>query len=115
MFFLDASTTIQFLCNRLTKRATVYTNSLDNVELLADKSFLDVHLLGGKLHHKNRFFYSHSMLDQLQDIRFYTAILGVGGFSTDGIYSENLEDSLIKKAVSGCSKRTIVLAETVNF
>lgn len=55
--FFDVSTTIKFLCDHLKTPAAIYTHSLDNIESLSDNEKADVHLIGGKLDRKHRFFY----------------------------------------------------------
>ncbi|WP_462413651.1 DeoR/GlpR family DNA-binding transcription regulator [Neobacillus sp. Marseille-QA0830] len=113
--FLDVSTTVKFLCENLQVRSTVYTHSLDNAEVLSTKESMEVHLLGGTLNQKNRFFYSPEMAAQLNDIYFDKVFLGAAGLLSDGVYFANQEDAYIKRMVSNRAKQVFLLADFEKF
>ncbi|MDT3428418.1 DeoR/GlpR family transcriptional regulator of sugar metabolism [Paenibacillus forsythiae] len=113
--FMDVSTTVRELCSQVEKQLTVYTHSLDNAAVLAGKSGIDLHLLGGKFHHDNRFFYDEAGVLQLNDIYFDKAFLGAAAIMQDGIYFANREDALVKKLATGRSGKVYVLADTKKF
>lgn len=113
--FMDVSTTVRELCGQVGDHLTVYTHSLDNVEVLAGKTGIDVHLLGGKFHHDNRFFYDQAGALQLNEVYFDKAFLGAAAIMEDGVYFANREDALIKKLVTGRAGKVYVLADTKKF
>lgn len=113
--FLDVSTTVKFLCENLKVRSIIYTHSLDNAEVLSTKANAEVHLLGGTLNQKNRFFYSPEIMAQLNDIYFDKVFLGAAGLLNDGVYFANQEDAYIKKIAAKRAKQVILLADYEKF
>lgn len=113
--FIDASTTVQQLCGQIREPLTVYTHSLDNVEVLSGKRGIDIHLLGGEFNHDNRFFYDQSQVMQLNEVYFDKAFLGAAAIMNDGVYFVNREDALVKKQVSKRAGKVLVLADAKKF
>lgn len=112
--FFDVSTTVQALCQWITENISVYTHSLDNMEILADKN-CEVHLLGGKLERKNRFLYGSGTISQIEDIHFDIAFLGAAAISKDGIYVVDHEDAFIKKKIAERTSFVCVIADGEKF
>ncbi|AQS05208.1 DeoR/GlpR family DNA-binding transcription regulator [Clostridium beijerinckii] len=112
--FFDVSTTIEALCQCVEDDISIYTHSLDNMEILAEKN-CDVHLLGGKLQRKNRFLYGSGTINQIEDIHFDIAFLGAAAISEDGIYVVDFEDSYIKRKVAERSTFVCVIADGEKF
>jgi DeoR/GlpR family transcriptional regulator of sugar metabolism len=112
--FFDVSTTIQALCQCITENISIYTHSLDNMEILAEKE-CEVHLFGGKLQRKNRFLYGSGTISQIEDIHFDIAFLGAAAISTDGIYVVDYEDAFIKKKVAERTSFICVIADDEKF
>ncbi|WP_238918376.1 hypothetical protein [Clostridium sp. YIM B02555] len=110
-YFFDVSTSIQFLAQDLNKEVTVFTHSLDNFNILSEKSNVLVTLISGEFNARNRFFYRTDYEKCLSEVKFDTAFLGAGAIRSDGIYYENEEDALIKREVVKRSKKVILLAE----
>lgn len=113
--FFDVSTTIKFLCDHLEAPAAIYTHSLDNIESLSDNENADVHLLGGRLDRKHRFFYDHDLQTILESISFDKTFIGACAISEDGIYFETKEDRCIKKTAAERSKQVYLLADFSKF
>ena len=112
--FFDVSTTVQALCQWITENISVYTHSLDNMEILSEKK-CDVNLLGGKLERKNRFLYGSQTISQIESIHFDIAFLGAAAISTDGIYVVDHEDAFIKKKVAERTSFVCVIADGEKF
>ncbi len=55
-YFFDVSTTVSYLAKELNKNVTVFTHSLDNIEILSENKDVTVHCIGGCLNKENRFF-----------------------------------------------------------
>ncbi|AQR93413.1 hypothetical protein [Clostridium saccharoperbutylacetonicum] len=110
-YFFDVSTSVQFLAQDLNKEVTVFTHSLDNFNILSEKSDVLVNLISGEFNVRNRFFYRTDYEKCLSEVKFDTAFLGAGAIRSDGIYYENEEDALIKREVVKRSKKVILLAE----
>ncbi len=113
--FLDVSTTIKSLCEHVNVPAVIFTHSLDNAEILSTKENIELHLLGGVFHQKNRFFHSPAMIAQLKEIYFDKAFFGAAGILSDGIYFEDQEDAFIKKTVAERSKQIILVTDGQKF
>lgn len=112
--FFDVSTTVQALCQWITENISIYTHSLDNMEILADKN-CEVHLLGGKLERKNRFLYGSETISQIEDIHFDIAFLGAAAISKDGIYVVDHEDAFIKKKIAERTSFVCVITDSEKF
>ena len=56
-YFFDVSTNVQLLAKNLNKKATIFTHSLDNFNILSEKQDVLVNLIAGEFNNKNRFFY----------------------------------------------------------
>lgn len=114
-YFLDVSTTVSFLAQKIDKPIWVLTHSLDNIEILSEKKDVDVQSIGGSLNKKNRFFYKSDCTNYFEDIRVDIAILGAASITEDGIYYVDQEDASIKQAAIRKSDLVIVLAEYEKF
>jgi len=110
-YFFDVSTNVQLLAKSLNKKATIFTHSLDNFNILSEKQDVSVNLIAGEFNNKNRFFYREDYNKYFDGIEFDSAFLGAGAIKSDGIYYENEEDAFIKSEVAKRSKKVILLAE----
>lgn len=113
--FFDVSTMMQFVCMNLSKELTVYTHSLDNLELMTALPRLKVHCLGGILNKDNRFFYGCDVWENLNRIYFNVALLSAAAVAEDGIYFENEEDAQVKRIAAKRSNQVIVMADYQKF
>ena len=111
------STTYEIARNLVDKRnLTIITPSLDIAMLLADHTGLRVILTGGIIRPGE-----HSLIGSLAESAFGNfrvdkLFLGIAGVDfTSGLTEFNLEDSLVKKAMLECAKRTILLADSTKF
>lgn len=114
-YFFDVSTTVSFLAKYLNRSVTVFTHSLDNIEILSEKKEISVHSIGGQLNNKNRFFYKPGCTDYLHGIRFDTAFIGAAAINEDGIYYDDEEDAFVKQAAVKKSDKIIILTDCKKF
>ena len=110
-YFFDVSTNVQLLAKSFNKKATIFTHSLDNFNILSEKQDVSVNLIVGEFNNKNRFFYRQDYNKYFDGIEFDSAFLGAGAIRSDGVYYENEEDAFIKNEVAKRSKKVILLAE----
>ncbi|KWX71488.1 transcriptional regulator [Paenibacillus jilunlii] len=113
--FIDVSTTNKFLCEQIKKNITVYTHSLDNAVVLSTQKEIEVHLLGGKFNHENRFFYDLALASRLNDIYFDKAFFGAAAILEDGIYFANPEDAYMKQMVAKRAEQVFLLTDSHKF
>ena len=110
-YFFDVSTNVQLLAKKLSEKATIFTHSIDNYNILYEKEEVSVNLIAGEFNDKNRFFYRNDYKKYFDGIQFDSAFIGACAIRSDGIYYENEEDALIKREVAKISKKVILLAE----
>ncbi|MEQ8155418.1 MAG: DeoR/GlpR family DNA-binding transcription regulator [Clostridiaceae bacterium] len=114
-YFFDVSTNIRFLAEIVNKRITVFTHSLDNIEILAEKDNVDISTIGGCLNKRNRFFYKPGFAEILEGILFDAAFLGAAAITSDGIFYDDEEDAFIKRSIVKQSGKVIILSEGQKF
>lgn len=114
-YFFDVSTTVSFLAQYVNKNITVFTHSLDNIEILSEKKDVKVYSMGGCLNKKNRFFYNPDCMSYINGVKFDMAFLGAASITKDGIFYADEEDAYIKSVVCKNSSKIIVLADYEKF
>lgn len=114
-YFFDVSTTVSFLAQYVNKEITVFTHSLDNIEILSQKKDVHVYSTGGSLNKNNRFFYSPDCLNYINGIKFDAAFLGAAAITEEGIFYADEEDAYIKREVSQNASKVIILADLEKF
>ncbi len=115
VYFIDDSTTLLKLSQSIEIPVTIYTHSLDNAIALAVKSNVDLRLLGGKLNHHARFFFTPATLMTLANVAFDAAFIGATAIAPQGLYFVYESDAQIKAAVAGAAKRIVVVSEGQKF
>ncbi|MCB2295242.1 DeoR/GlpR family DNA-binding transcription regulator [Clostridium algoriphilum] len=110
-YFFDVSTTVSYLAKGLNKNVTIFTHSLDNIEILSENKEVSVHCIGGCLNKANRFFYNIDYKNSISGIHFDVAFLGAAAITVDGIYYANHEDAFIKQTSAKQSDKVILLAD----
>uniref|UniRef100_UPI00403FACCE DeoR/GlpR family DNA-binding transcription regulator n=1 Tax=Candidatus Enterococcus willemsii TaxID=1857215 RepID=UPI00403FACCE len=113
--FLDVSTTLLLVAQRLEKFCTIYTHSLDNAFALANKHQINTHLLGGKLDSENRFFFSEESLEMISQLKFDYCVIGAASLEKEGIFFKEQHNALIKRKVIEQSRHVILVAENQKF
>jgi len=114
-YFFDVSTTVSFLAQYVDKDITVFTHSLDNIEILSQKNNIHIYSTGGSFNKKNRFFYSPDCLNYINRIKFDAAFLGAAAITEEGIFYADEEDAYIKSNVCKNTAKVIVLADFEKF
>ena len=110
--FLDVSTTMLVLSKQVDKKVTVFSHSLDNALILGGKEKIEFHILGGKFHQKNRFYYSLEETKALEKIHLDLAFFGAASIENGLVCYEDQEDVLVKKRAFKSSQIRILLAES---
>ncbi|PTQ83792.1 DeoR family transcriptional regulator [Trichococcus patagoniensis] len=113
--FLDVSTTLLLVAQKLNKKCTVYTHSLDNAFALGMNPKIKVQLLGGELNHEDRFFFSVRSLEELDAIKFDVCFIGAASLEEEGILFKEANNALIKQKVVKQSRRVVLVAENQKF
>ena len=112
LVFFDVSTTVLELAKTIDKKITVFSHSLDNALILGENKNVDFHIIGGRFHKKNRFYYSLEESESLNRIKFDLAFFGAASLSDGQVSFEDQEDVLMKKRAFKSSKIRVLLAET---
>ncbi|MGO4495717.1 DeoR/GlpR family DNA-binding transcription regulator [Paenibacillus sp. 2RAB27] len=113
---LDVSTTVQSVAEQISaKNITVVTHSIDIVGILSGREDLQVYVLGGYLHTKNRLLYGPSVIDKLRELRADKAFIGATSIRTDGLYFPYEDDVSVKKEMARRSDQVIVVADFTKF
>lgn len=95
---LDVSTTVQSVAEQISaKNITAVTHSIDIVGILSGREDLQVYVLGGYLHTKNRLLYGPSVIDKLRELRADKAFIGATSIQTDGLYFPYEDDVSVKR------------------
>lgn len=113
--FLDVSTTLLLAAQKLNKKCTVYTHSLDNAFALGMNPKIKVHLLGGELNHEDRFFFSVRSLEEMDSIKFDSCFIGAASLEQEGIFFKEANNALIKQKVVKQSRQVVLVAENQKF
>ena len=114
-YFFDVSTTVSYLAKKLNKNVTVFTHSLDNIEILSENQDVCVYSIGGYLNNINRFFYNLDYKSSIDGINFDTAFIGAAAITEQGIYYADYDDAFIKQIAVKQSSNVILLADFEKF
>ena len=115
LIFYDVSTTVLELAKITDKKVTIFSHSLDNALVLGENENVDFHIIGGRFHKKNRFYYSLEEAESLNRIKFDLAFFGAASLSDGQVSFEDQEDVLMKKRAFKTSKIIVLLAETTKI
>lgn len=113
IIFLDGGTTAVAVARALPPdlRATVVTHSPDVAIALLDNPDVEVELIGGRLYkHSNVAVgaVAHEGISQIQADLYFMGVTGI--HPEHGVTTGNREEAAIKRAISGHSAETVVLA-----
>lgn len=114
-YFFDVSTTISFLAKKLNKKVTIFTHSLDNLEILSRNQDVSVFSIGGYLNKENRFLYNLDYKGSIENIHFDAAFIGAAAITEDGIYYSDYDDAFIKQASIKQSDKVVILSGFEKF
>jgi DeoR/GlpR family transcriptional regulator of sugar metabolism len=115
---LDVGTTTLEVARRLVGRRnlTIITPSFHIASLLAEQPDIRIILTGGIVRPGELSLVGELAQRALQDFFVDKLFLGIGGLHLEaGLTEFNLEDALVKKAMLGRAKETIVVADATKF
>jgi DeoR family fructose operon transcriptional repressor len=115
---LDAGSSTYRLAELLPadRALTVVTNSLPIASLLANRSALTVHLVGGRVRGRTLATVDTAALEYLRTVFVDVAFLGINGFSVDrGLTTPDSAEAAVKAAFVASARRSILLADHTKF
>ncbi|WP_432454430.1 DeoR/GlpR family DNA-binding transcription regulator [Agarivorans sp. QJM3NY_29] len=112
---VDSGTSLTAMATYLTNPATVVTNSIDCLALLADKESIHVQLLGGKLNHYHRAILGPKAVKQLLEYQVNKVFLGVCALSESGLSTSSEDEADIKKAMIQQAQQLILVCDSQKF
>ena len=115
LLFFDVSTLMLEVSQKLTKKVTIYSHSLDNALVLSGKEGVDFHLLGGRFYSKNRFYYSLHEAQLLQHLQFDLAFFGAASLNQGVVSYEDEEDVAVKQLAMQAARTKVLIAESYKY
>lgn len=117
--FLDISTVNIRVARELVERekqATIVTNMLEVVSILADSS-LPVIFIGGEFDYGRDGFVGSLAMEQIMKFRFDISFLGVVGIDVhdNSVYTYMANDGATKRAILSSSKQAFMVCESDKF
>jgi DeoR/GlpR family transcriptional regulator of sugar metabolism len=112
---VDSGTNLTAMAAHIVNAATVVTNSIDCLTLLADRKNISVHLLGGQLNHDHRAILGSKAVEQLLEYQVNKVFLGVCALSEMGLSTSSEEESNIKKVMIQQAQQLILVSESSKF
>lgn len=112
---LDSGTTTLAVVHALPDNFSldVITNSVVIAALLAERSNLSVHVLGGKIRHRTGALVGEWTQSALDDICVDLAILGTNAITIEqGMTTPNQTEAAVKRAMVKSARRTIVVSDS---
>lgn len=115
---IDSGSTTTGLCEAVPADAelTVVTNSLLNAQLLADRSQVEIILVGGTVRKSRLAAVDATTADDLGKMRVDVAFLGSDGVSAlHGLSTPYQDEAAVKQAMMGAARRTVALLDSTKF
>lgn len=112
---VDSGTSLTAMATYLVGPATVVTNSIDCLALLAEQESINVYLLGGKLNHYHRAILGPKAVEQLSEYQVNKVFLGVCALSASGLSTSSEEEADIKKAMIQQAQQLILVCDSSKF
>ncbi|MCG6201374.1 DeoR/GlpR family DNA-binding transcription regulator [Psychromonas antarctica] len=112
---IDSGTSLTAMAAHLVIPATVVTNSIDCLALLAEQENINVHLLGGKLNHYHRAILDPKAVKQLSTYQVNKLFLGVCALSESGLSTSSEEEADIKKTMIRQAQQVILVCDSSKF
>jgi DeoR family fructose operon transcriptional repressor len=95
---------------------TVVTNSLPIASLLANRSALTVHMVGGRVRGRTLASVDNAALEYLRTVFVDVAFLGTNGFSIErGLTTPDSAEAAVKAAFVSSARRSVLLADHTKF
>lgn len=109
--FLDAGTTTELLIDYLSaKGLTIVTNSVHHAVKLVDKGFYTI-IIGGKVKGSTDASIGAVALEQIRQLHFTKAFLGMNGVDTNDYTTPDVEEAAIKRTVLHNASQAYVLVD----
>lgn len=115
---LDSGTTTLQIAHHLPDddEITVVTNDFDILAALAQKSRINVVVLGGALRRKNMAFYGAQTMSALDDLQVDKLFLGVDGFDVErGITTHYEPEAMLNRKMVTAARQVIVVTDSSKF
>lgn len=94
----------------------VFTSSLPIASMLSSRTDCQVEMLGGRVKGVTQTCVGAQALDTLARIRVDVAFLGTNGLSVEhGLSTPDPEESLLKRRMVACARKTVVLSDSRKF
>ncbi|GAB4112283.1 MAG: DeoR/GlpR family transcriptional regulator [Candidatus Caldatribacteriota bacterium] len=114
--FLDIGSTCFYIAQRIKHRNIfVATTWIPNIIELSKGYDIKIFNIGGNIDKKELQSYGTAAYERISNFYFNKAIIGVGGFNSNGIYDFRLEIVELKKKILKCSKEVILVADHTKF
>jgi DeoR/GlpR family transcriptional regulator of sugar metabolism len=97
------------------RRLTIVTNNLGLPSEVPENVARSIYLLGGHVRQDLQVTIGAVGFPQAGPIKADTAILGVGGISTEGLSTTMLEEAAMMAAMISAARRTVVIADAAKF
>lgn len=111
VIFLDAGTTTGLLIDLLDQEnLTVVTNSIHHAVRLVEKQIKTI-IIGGNVKSSTDASIGAVALEQLRQLNFDKAFLGMNGIDKDFLTTPDIEEATIKRTVLDNAKESFVLAD----
>ncbi|HFR3747886.1 TPA: DeoR/GlpR family DNA-binding transcription regulator [Streptococcus suis] len=111
VIFLDAGTTTSLLIDYLQQEnLTVVTNSINHAVKLVERKIKTI-IIGGYVKQSTDASVGAMALEQLRQLNFDKAFLGMNGIDKDFLTTPDIEEATIKRTVLDNAKESFVLAD----
>ncbi|MED1201807.1 DeoR/GlpR family DNA-binding transcription regulator [Heyndrickxia acidicola] len=112
----DTSTTVALTAKYMkTKEATVLTNSIDIVNILAERPEVKVYMAGGRFNAFNRNFVGFHTAEELEKYKADILFIGACGLGSNGLTTPDEEEAFVKKSMIKAARKVIVLTDHTKF
>lgn len=113
---LDAATTVARMTVHLPVQPLhIVTNSFAIVEQVEARPEIDLYVTGGKFDRHERSLVGIKTADDILNYQVDRVFLGACGLTEQGVFAENLEEAIVKKAMIRSAGEVIVLADRTKF
>lgn len=113
---LDAATTVAKMTSYIPFYSLqVITNSLEIAEQIGERANVDLYVTGGKFDPHAKSLVGIKTADDILHYQVDRVFLGACGLTSEGVFAENLEEAIVKKAMIRSGAEVIVLADRTKF
>ena len=115
--FMDASSTVQFLCPKLDrfKRLIIITNSVTIPYILNDNRNINIYCSGGFLKPNSHYFIGSASTNFISQFSTDIYFMSCKSIDFNNIYDADYEQIQLKKLMIQNSKKTVLLVDSSKF